>query len=886
MSAQPPRWINRMIEQLAPEHFRDEILGDLHEMFRQDCHSNNETFAKRRYVINGFGFLFKSFFWKRSTQPIASPMISSYFKMARRSLMAYKGTTFINLTGLVIGIASALAIFTVIRFELSFDRFHTDAANTYRLVRVSGADMSEYRIGISYPVPVALKAEVPSLKKITSLEYFGGANVEVLDASGSTIKRFREESGMALVSSNFFDVFDFHGTNFKWLAGNPEKALIEPFSMVLTRSLAKKYFGDANPIGQTLKLQHRQDCKVTGVIEDFPPNTDFPLTALFAYSSLEKLAGTERLNDWVSVNDSHNTYIVLDPSTSAKDIEARIAKVHAAHTSKELSDNRHYLLQKLSEVHHDPKFGALSGRTITKETILALSLIALFLLLTASINYINLSTAQSALRAKEIGLRKVLGSNRSQVAGQYFAETLVMVFAATLLGVVLCELMLIKLQTLLNLGGTYLNLTDPVVIITLVAVVILLTLISGFYPSAVLSRFNPVTALKNKFSTERIGSFSMRKVLVVAQFTITQILVASTFFVLSQMNYFRNVNMGFVREGILTMRMPQQDPHLLTQLENKLRSESFVDNVSFSYTLPGGVRRNGTYQDIGKPEASSMHDYQVFEYVSIDDQFLKLYEIPLVAGRNLDLHDTVGNILINRTLAKNLQLGTPEQCIGQKLKMGDQQLVTVVGVVEDYYSDSMKSGVGNIVMMVRPRNYSIASIRFVMDKDHTALIDMVKRVEKLWSETFPEYMFSYIFLDENIDAYYKQEEKYANLFLIFSFIFVAIGCLGLYGLVTFVINRKGKEVAIRKVLGATIKNIVLMFAREYVLLIMISFALAVPVAYYMVDNWLTNFQNHIPLHWYLFIVPGASVLVMALIVIVTKSMRAAVANPVDKLKYE
>lgn len=885
-SARTPAWIDSLIDCLAPDRMAEEIRGDLCEMFVNDLGKKSLASSRRRYIVNGLGFLFKRFFWKSDSPSNANVMLKSYFKMARRSLLAYKGTAFINILGLVAGIASALVILTVIRFELSFDDFHTHRDRTYRMVRVSGEDMSEFRTGISYPVPDAVEEGVPTLENITSLEYFGAANVDVLDPAGKSERKFREESGVVIVEPSFFEVFDFKDTGFRWIEGSPEKALAEPFNVVLTRSMAKKYFGEKNPVGESLRFQQRYDCKITGVVEDFPPNTDFPFTTLVSYSTLRELAGDERLNDWSSVNDSHHTYVVLAPGTNPQDIEEQIAEVHAAHTPQELHQFRHYLLQKLSDVHFDPKFGTLTGRTITKETILGLGIVALFLLLTGSINYINLATAQSTLRAKEIGLRKVMGSNRSNLMWQFLIETFIIVFIAGIVALVLSEVILYRLQSLLNLRMTDYNFTDPHVMLYLLVIILFVTMFSGFYPSLMISRFNPVNTLKNTFSTERIRGVSLRKVLVVVQFTITQMLVVGTFIVVSQMHYFQTANMGFNQDAIITARIPGQQPSVLQTMEDKLRSQAFVEDLSFSYTLPSGINRNRSYMDIGKPSASSMQDYAIYEYVAIDDSFLDLYGIKLVAGRNLTPQDSSGHILINKTLVRDLQLGSPEEAVGKELKTPGGDRFTIAGVVDDYYSNSLKSGVDDIVMFMKPENYAAISIKLGSTGSGSTLQEAIKGVEKIWSETFPEYVFSYSFLDENIKAFYRQEKKYAQLFQLFSMLFLVIGCLGLYGLITFVVNRKGKEIAIRKVLGATVSQILILFSGEYVRLIILSFLLAVPVAWFVVRDWLSNFSNHIQLEWWFFALPGLAVLLITLVVVAIKSMKTAFANPVDKLKYE
>ncbi|MBL0745612.1 ABC transporter permease [Chryseolinea lacunae] len=879
----PPAWINSLIDSFAPSWLAEEIQGDLYELFVKDILTDNIQSARRRYVVNGLGFLFKNFFWKRSPSQKTATMFSTHFKMARRSLAAQKGNALINILGLVTGIAATLIILTVVRFERSFDAAHSNVDDIYRVVRVSGNDMSEFRTGISYPVPVAMKAEIPALKNMAAMEYFGGANLDILNASGTTAKRFREESGCVLVEPSFFTLFDYGHGGIAWLAGNPDKALVEPFSVVLTKSAAKKYFGDENPIGQSIRFQKQHDAKVTGVIEDFPANTDFPFTVLVSYSTLTKLAGNG-INEWVGVSDSHQVFIQLAPGITKEAMEAQIAKVHAAHTPKELHESRHYLLQALRDVHYDPRFGNFSGRTITRETILALQLVALFLLLTGSINYVNLSTAQSTLRAKEIGLRKVMGSNRKTLVFQFLTETFVIVLTADILALALSEALLPLLQPILNLKLNRLNFTDPGILFISLGIVVGVTLVSGFYPAWTISRFHPVRALKNSFATERLGGMSLRKVLVVFQFTLTQILVVGTFIVVSQMRFFQNVDMGFTREAIITARVPDRSAEGLKLLEDQLRAQAFVSDVSFSYTLPSGVNRNRSYSDIGPPESKEMKDYTVYEYVSIDPSYLGLYNIKLLSGRNLTLADSMQNILLNRNLSKTLNLGTPEEAVGKQLKMNGH-LVTVVGIVDNYYSNSLKEGFDNIVMVAEPKSFSTVSIK-LRAGEHANLPEAVQAIEQLWKKNFPDHVLSYQFFDENIKAFYAQENKYAQLFQLFSLVFLLIGCLGLYGLITFVVNRKGKEVAIRKVLGANVSQILLMFSREYVQLVALSFILAVPVAYYVVNNWLSNFAYHIPLSWWHFATPGLVVLLIALLIVSTKSARTANANPVDKLKYE
>jgi putative ABC transport system permease protein len=539
----PPKWAEALIERLAPEHLAEEIRGDLYELFLADVKHYHARAARRRYIWRVIGFLAKTFFWKRQTHR-NHYMTGNDFTLAKRSLLAHKGTTTINVLGLVIGIASALAIISIIRFELSFDTFHTDHTNIYRVVRVSGDDLSEFRTGVPYALPPAMK-DISSIRKLTKLEYLGGASVDILSVDGKFERQFVEDGGVVTVEPEFFDVIDFAGKPIKWISGSSAISLRDPGSVVVTRATAKKYFGEENPIGKALRLQKMLDVKVTGVIEDFPSNTDFPFSMLVSYASMPLLFG-ERMSDWVSVNDGHSVYVALQPGVEVKDVEEQLATLHAAHVGKDLVTYRHYFLQPLREVHFDPKFGTFSKRTITHNTIFALELIVLCLLGVGCINYVNLSTAQATLRSKEIGMRKIMGSSQKNLIVQFLVETLVIVVIAAFVALGLVAVLMPSLVSMLELP-VKINFLDSFLWGTLASIIAAVTLCAGLYPAMVISKFNPLTAIKTQFYTGRIAGISLRKTLVVIQFTATQVLAVATFIVVAQMDFFRSVDMGFDR---------------------------------------------------------------------------------------------------------------------------------------------------------------------------------------------------------------------------------------------------------------------------------------------------------------------------------------------------
>jgi ABC-type antimicrobial peptide transport system permease subunit len=772
----------------------------------------------------------------------------------------------------------------VIRFEQSFDSFHSKKDGIYRVVRITDAGEREYRSGTVYPLADAMRTDIPGVE-ITEMEYLGGSTVDVMSSDGKIVKKFNEPGGVATIGPDFFKMFDFAGEPLHWLAGDPETALKEPRSLVITREIAKKYFGDTDPLGQTLRFMKMFDLKITGVIDDFPPNTDFPFKLMISYSTMPVFFGNG-LQEWVSVNDGHAVFVYA-PNVTKAALDAHLDQIHAAHVGKDISDLRHYRVQEFREVHYDPRFGNFSDRTITHETVLALQIIVLFLLLAACINYINLATAQSTLRSKEIGLRKVLGSQHRHLVMQVLTETFVVVVLAVITAVALVYMLMPFITDLLQLRITY-DLSDPFLLLSLLVVVIAVTLFSGLYPAIIISRFNPVASLRAKFSTEKVAGVSVRKVLVVAQFTITQILAVGTFLVIRQMEYFQNMGMGFNRNAVI-VNIPiltAKDPSARRATIAELKTLPFVSDVSSSFTLPSGRDRNRSSKSIGLPDAANAQDFEDYEHFSIDEHFLDLYQIKLVAGRNLEKKDTTrDNILVNEALMKRLGFADPEKALGAEVRFGDGKRSRIAGIVGDFYSNSLKERVGYAAMVYQPNEYRWLSVRLDLRPDQS-MAHALAGIENVWSKNFPDVVFQYQFFDENIKAFYQQEFKYAKLFQIFSLIFIGIGCLGLYGLITFITNKKGKEIAIRKTLGATITSIMTMFSKEYVVLIGISFALAIPVVFYGVSEWLSSFRNHITLQWWMFTIPGFAVLMMALIIVGSKSFHAASVNPVEKLKDE
>lgn len=880
----------RFLQLICPDHLLEEIEGDLLQRYRRDVMKFGEAAAKRRLVWNTIRFLRAGIILRNrlSASWMNTTMLRSYFRMSLRSLWAHKGNSFINVFGLAIGIAAAVVILAIIRYELSFDRFHTNAHRTFRIVTVIRPDGdTRYSPGVAYPLPEAVKNEIPVIENITALHYHRELQVDVLDAQGLTMKKFQESNGCALVLPSFFKVFDFHGTDFKWIAGNPETALQEPFSIVLTRSLAEKYFSALDVLGKTLKIEQQLDVKVTGVVEDLPPNTDFPFTALISYSTFYKIQENEMKNDWRSVANVNQCFITLPTGADKREIEKQIDRIYAAHVPPDVSKAQQFKLQPLIEMHQDNRFGNFNLRTVDKTMLWTLALAGIVLLLIACINYVNLATARSTLRSKEIGIRKVLGSRRRQLVFQFLSEAFLIAFVACILGLLAAELLIDQLEPLINIRIQHYLFLDWTIVKSLLFILIVITLFAGFYPAMMVSGFDPVKAIKNSLSAPG-GGVNLRRTLVALQFTVTQIFIIVTFVVLSQMHYFRNIDLGFEKEGIISVNLPNEYQGRIKTLQEELQSIGAIARVSFSSTTPSGLRRASWSTGIRRKEADPSKGTGC-EYQAIDPDYFDLFGIKLVAGRNFSHDDSSGYLVINETLAAEVGFGNAEESIGRVLVM-DGKDYTVIGVVGDFHSRSLREGLDKVAFAVHSHMYRLANIKFDLASGVASSAGSIQRtigeIESVWATTCPETVFDYRFLDENISAYYQQETRMSKLLQIFSAILLVVGCLGLYGLISFVVNRRLKEVAVRKVFGASMLHIMGLISKDYIKLILLSLIIAVPVSSYYLEQWLSTFVYRVQISWWILTLPGLVVLIVALLAVSGQLLRAAKLNPADTLKYE
>jgi ABC-type antimicrobial peptide transport system permease subunit len=865
-----------------PEHIREEIEGDLAQRFERDIRRHGLKRARMKLYWNTLLFYRPGILFRKN--PLkkyrAVFMLKSYLVIAIRNMRAHKTNSSINALSLVVGITSALIMASVIRYELSFDRFHSNTDRIYRIYRESVSGFETRESGIAYPISDVFRDEVSSIEKIAGVQYYGGAQVDI-EINGEA-KRFREENGLAIVDQQFFDIFDFKGTGFKWISGDPKTALTEPATVVLTESLAKKNFGEADPLGKSIRLEGQLDVKVTGVVKDIPLNSDLAIKIFASYATLYYINDDKTMKeDWVSINADHQAFVLLPENVTAAEVEVQFDKVHVAHVPKDVSEARKYRLQPLTKLHQDAKLGNINRRTVDTTALWIMAITGLLLLSVGCINYINIATAQSTLRGREIGVRKVLGGQRKQLIFQLLSETLVLVVIACVVSLFLAEVILLNISSLTNTVLLTHLFLDPFVLAWIGLLIVGITLTAGFYPAIIVSSYGITNSLKGIIGSRASGNY-LRKTLVVVQFAVTQAFLIGSFIVINQLRYSREFDMGFEKDLIINIPVVENSISKMGQLRDMVLNNPSVGAFSIGSSFPSGAQHNHWWVSIRKKETPKEQD-EITELQSIDTSYLSLYGIDIKAGRNFLNSDSIGATIVNEQVAKKFGFKTVEEAVGHPVVI-DGKDYTIVGVCSDFMDSSTRDEISNMTFIYKPKWFYMSSVK--LDKNVESLQKTIVELEKTWSIIYPDMLFDYDFFDEVIDRYYQQERKLSTMMQVFSGVFLLLACLGLYGLLSFVINRRMKEVAVRKVFGATISNILTLISKDYVRLILISFVIAAPLSYYFMDQWLESYKFHIPITWWILVAPGVFALVIAVGTLSGKLVRAASRNPADTLKYE
>ncbi|MBC8153792.1 MAG: ABC transporter permease [Bacteroidetes bacterium] len=882
----PPRWADRLLEWFVAPHLLEYVQGDLQEVFYKRVQQVGLADARREYgwaVMHCLTPFFHNRTVNQYPNPAMTDMLRNYFTIAWRNLMRHRGFTTLNVLGLSVGVASALLLFMAVRYQSSFDTFHPDYERIYSVVRkqVYANGNEELSRGNPLPVEAALKNDIPQFEAVVPV--FGTLDpyVTVLgskpDASMSANKFVEDDEGL-LVKPEFFNVF-----NFRWLIGQPN-VLAQPNVVVLSETYAKKYFTDTQQaVGKFLRINNLVTMRVVGVLADPPKNTDLPLNLVISYASKQakpEWFGANTFNDWGSANSSDQIFVRLPPNFSPESANKLLEGFSRKHYN-EREDNikKSHFLSPLADYHHDDRFSVFSAKTmpVPRQRIWNMATVGVLILLMACINFINISSALATKRAKEVGVRKVLGSQKSQLVIQFLSETFLVVLAALTIGVGLACVALPLLSQLFGIPADPSLHFRPDLGLALLGLLLVVTLLSGLYPALVLSSFSPLAVFRQPVASGWGRGITLRQSLIVVQFTAALVLIISTVVNLRQMGYLSRLSLGFVKEGVYNFGMDTEYRPRNATLRNELLRIPGVSDVAFSSDVPSSD--NKWTSNFAFTNSSKNEDFAV-SLKMVNGSYFSTFGMTFLAGGPYAADDTVRKFVVNETLLKKLSVKNPEAVIGREMRLFNQ-LSKIVGVVKDFHTNSAREGIQPVLMMAGGPYFS-GSVK-LQSKNLPQTIDQIKAV---YAKVFPEVAFSGQFYDESLRNYYKAEEQMGLLYRVFAALTIFVACLGLFGLAAFTTEQRTKEIGVRKVLGASVTSIVALLSKDFLRLVVMAIVLATPIAWYLMHRWLQDFVYQIGIEWWVFALAGILAVVITLMTVGFQSVKAALLDPVESLRSE
>jgi putative ABC transport system permease protein len=807
-------------------------------------------------------------------------MLKSYFTLAIRNFWKQKIFSLINVSGLAIGISAALVIYLLVQYDFSFDKFHKGGKSIYRVVSSTiMPDLSEgiyYRSDVPSPMGNAVRNETTGLDEV-SLFTIWDDKTKVSVPLQSAIGVFKKQKNIVYADEHYFNLF-----NYKWLAGSPKISLQQPNQVVLSESYANLYFPGLAPdetIGKEIIFNDTIHTFVSGVVEDFKQNSDFTFKAFVSNTSLEIKNSTGSNNDLLS-----QLFIKLSPGSTTAQIQTQVSTLFKRYYpdlgNKVISK---YELQPLNNIHFNNNFSAFDNRLAHRPTLYGLLAVAVFLLLLACINFINLSTAQASQRAKEIGIRKTMGSSKKQLIVQFLGETFLLTLIATIVSVTITPLLLKVFSDFIPEGLQFNFKNQPGIILFLFVLTVVVSIIAGFYPALVLSGYRPVTVLKNQSfgSIGKSRNLWLRKTLTISQFVIAQVFIIATILVSRQIRYTLNKDMGFKKEAIIYFETNADDTvrNRVMVLRDKLKAVPGIEIISLSddpIITTAATSLIMHYQDDKKKLAT------IVQVKMGDSNYIKLYGLKLLAGNYLQQSDTIKEYIINETYAHILGFQDPQQAIGKYIEGAP-----IAGVVSDFHQQSLHQKIQPIAIGCISQEEYVFNIALQrQDAQGAVWKTAINQIKKAFKEVYPEDDFQYAFIDESIAKYYRSEQNISRLLIWSTGMSVFISCFGLLGLVIFISNQRTKEIGVRKILGASVSQIVSLLSKDFLKLIVIAFIISLPPAWYAANKWLANFAYRIDLSLWIFIAGGLIMLSFAFLVLGIKTFRAASANPVKSLRTE
>ncbi|MEI9921658.1 MAG: ABC transporter permease [Bacteroidota bacterium] len=862
---QPPASLLRFFRWFCNPAYAEDIEGDLREMFDREVSAGGVTKARLKFSIHVLRLFRPGIIRKVKIQShnSPSPMFRNYVIASIRSLMRNKGFSALNIAGLAVGLATFSLISFYVYYETSFDKYHKNADRIFRIVEdLKTENEMLFQAASSPPMGPHFQKDYPEVEKYVRFQNWS------LLAQVGNITSYEKNS--YIVDSTVFDVFSW-----KLLKGDKKTALVEPYSIVLTESMAKKYFGNEDPLGQSIKMDY-DNYKITGVMEDVPENSHFTFSNLISFSTWSK--NNKEREDGCWFCNGYTTYLLLHDAKSVETLRAKMPDFLKKNIEKGGMFYQDLPLQPLASIYMAPPRSWENGTRGSMSNVYILSTIAVFILLIACFNYINLTTARASRRLKEVGLRKTLGAVKQMLITQFLGESIIVTFVAFVLAIILAWIALPAFRTLVESPLGLSILPQPWIIAGVGALLVLAVgLLAGAYPAFIISRFEPLQIFRPA-SMGMFGHNNLRKFLVGVQFVITITLVAGTMLVYDQLDVVRKQNLGFDKEGMIVVPT-NGDTAIVNYLEsvkNELKTVPGVVSIAGSQSVPG-TSVNNLYTEIemtdGKMSPTNIN------YNFVDYDFLTTYNIQLLAGRDfrrdVKADDTTA-YLINETAVKDFGW-TPEQALGKRINRYGR----VIGVVKDFHYKSLHTQVEPMLM---PLTKYVGRLSFRIEGND--LPATLSRIEQKWHSLIPYLPFDYSFLDVDYDKQYKADQQLGKVAGVFTGLAIFIGCLGLLGLTSFVVERRTKEIGIRKVLGASVTGVVVLITNEFIWLIVAALVVATPLTWYLIAQWEQNFTLQATINPLRFVIAGFAVFAFAWITIGYLSFRAANANPTKALRTE
>lgn len=793
-------------------------------------------------------------------------MLRNYFKIAFRNLWRHRVYSLINILGLTVGMTACFLIFLYVRFEMSYDKFHAKGNRIYRIIcDIKTPTETMKPGGPSWAIGPHLMAGFPEVEATVRT-----TGDELLVRKGNI--KFQETHSL-FADSSFFDVFDF-----KLIKGNPHTVLNEPFHVVFSESAVKKYFGNADPIGQTVLLTGDGfTAKITGVMKDMPENSMIKADLIVSLNTISRKLNQGIDDSWG--NYGNRTYVLLKPGTNASAVEKKLPAFLEKMNGTEMKEMKMFptlMLEKFPEAYlHSSRNDSDSGNI---NNVYIFSIVAVFILLIACFNFINLTTARSAERAREVGIRKVVGAGRQQLTAQFIGESVIVCLIAFVLTVGTAALLLPSFNLLAGKTLSRGIFENAQFIFVLFLASTFIGLLAGLYPALVLSSFKPVIVLKGRFTTGAKGIL-LRKSLVVAQFTISIALIISTIIVYLQMSFMRNQDLGFSKDQMMVINT-NGDPAKKAFMQ-AISEMPDVKSVSMSSSVPGGGNP-GAYSKIqnvkGEMQVANLDLYFV------DFDYLKQFNIKMSAGRMFSrdfMTDTTHAMILNEAAVKMFGYRSPQDAVGRDFNQWGRT-GKIIGVTKDFHFKSLQEEIKPLSMRIEPDGCSLVTIK--VSAEH--LPATIRAIENKWNTLIPARPFSYLFLDEFFNEQYKSEQRFGKLFLNFAILAIIISCLGLLGLASYSTMQRTREIGIRKVLGATVPNIVHLLSKEFLKLVGVAVIIASPIAWFSMHKWLQDFAYRIPIAWWIFAVAAVAASLIALLTVSFQAIKAAISNPVKSLRAE